>query len=289
MNNNQSIRILFALCLLTTWGTNSSLHAQDPILNSIIEIVSPVEIPALIKELGIQYDKQLLNEPNNISAYTSNYQRALNLGIYSTDLGYANINEQPGDALAFLNSVKSTAESLNIGEFIDFNKILSLAVNRDNLNKLLEETSITFENIARHLQSQNQTDLAALILTGGWIETAHIICQVARRLPNNRDLTDRIIQQKLILNQLIPVLRKYQGDPKTANLIGDLENLSRLLDKYSFNNSGSVQTKAETIGGIEVVVVEDVQSSPDIEISPQEIDQISGLVAQIRNAIIQTR
>ncbi len=286
--NIKIIRILLAFCLLA-WGSSSSVKAQDPILNSIIEIVSPVEIPALIKELGIQYDKQLLNEPSNISAYTSPYKRALNLGIYSTDLGYANINEQPGDALAFLNSVKSTAESLNIGEFIDFNKILSLAVNRDNLNKLLEETSITFENIARHLQTQNQTDLAALILTGGWIETAHIICQVARRLPDNRDLTDRIIQQKLILNQLIPVLKKYQRDPNTSSLVRDLESLSSLLDKYNFNTSGTVQTKAETIGGMEIVVVEDVQSSPDIIISPQEINQISGLVAKIRNAIIQTQ
>ena len=50
-----------------------------------------MEITMLIKEGGAVYDKQELNDHNNVSNYTTNFKKALNLGVYGTDLGYANI------------------------------------------------------------------------------------------------------------------------------------------------------------------------------------------------------
>ena len=50
---------------------------------------SPLETAMLIKNAGADYDEELLNPVNNSSRYITSKSRALNLGIYSTDLSFA--------------------------------------------------------------------------------------------------------------------------------------------------------------------------------------------------------
>lgn len=282
MKNRISILFLIA-AFLTNF---SQIFAQgDPLLNNIIKIVSPVEISDVIKTAGIQYNREILNNPQNI--YQTEFKQALNLGVYSTDLGYANINEQSKDALMYLTSVKKTADKLNLGDFIDVNKILGLAANKNNLNKLLEETSVTFENMSTYLQEQQKSNLAALIMVGGWLEILHITCQVAQQQPDNKEITSRIVEQKLILGQLLQVLENYQSDPNVANLTKDLSNLNTLFDKYNFDTNSSITTKEETIGGVEILVAEDTNISADIKLSLEELLKISKVVQDIRSVIIR--
>ena len=278
------ISILF---LIVAFSTNfSTVFAQgDPLLNNIIKIVSPVEISDVIKTAGIQYNRTILNNPQNI--YQTEFKQALNLGIYSTDLGYANINEQSRDALIYLTSVKKTADKLNLGDFIDVNKILGLAANKNNLNKLLEETSVTFENMSAYLQDQQKSNLAALIMVGGWLEILHITCQVAQQQPNNDELTGRIVEQKLILGQLLQVLDNYKSDPNIANLSNDLNNLNGLFAKYDFNTNNNVTTTEETIGGVQILVAEDTNAGADIKLTSDELIKISNMVNDIRSAVIR--
>ena len=63
------------------------------------QIPSPLEISVLLKESGTKYDHDLLNSPDNLASYNSNYKKALNLGIFGTDLGYTNIYEQNQDGI----------------------------------------------------------------------------------------------------------------------------------------------------------------------------------------------
>ncbi|NJO00560.1 MAG: hypothetical protein HC880_01750 [Bacteroidia bacterium] len=261
----------FLTSFLVLFLVIQTVSAQDPILNSIIKTVSPVEVSAMIKTLGIEYDKTLLNNPS--SRYQSDFKKALNLGVYSTDLGYANINDQKQDALTYINSLKQVADELSLGNFIDVGKILSLAINKNDLNKLLEETSLTFENMSEHLQKQNQANLAALILTGGWLESLYITCEVAKKRPDVKELADRIVEQKLVLNQLLPVLGQFQSDQGIFNLVADLQKLSGLFSRYNFGTGGDVSTTKETIGGVEVIVVQDNAVSPDICGNTRRIEQ----------------
>lgn len=263
-------------------------NAQDDILNTIIEIVSPVESAALIKQVGVSYNNQLLNNPAKYTAYQTDIKKALNLGIYSTDLGYATINEQNAEALSFLNAVKKTAEGIslkdgtNLGRFIDFNKILSLGANRQNLNKLLEETSNTFESMSLALERENRSDLAALILTGGWLETLHITCQVALTNPNQA-LDERVVQQKLILEKLMPVLSQFTGQSEYINgIYGDLSKLNQIYSKYTFGETASTSSTTTTEGGIEVLSVSGEADTSDVSLSKEDLQNISNLVSQIR-------
>ncbi|MCU0443400.1 MAG: hypothetical protein MUE85_00685 [Microscillaceae bacterium] len=280
---------LSILTLIALVWANTVVTAQTDVLNSLIKTVSPVEVSDLIKKQGIRYEKTILSDPMKTAAYQSDFKKALNLGVYSTDLGYSSIYEQNMEALSYLSSVKKMADGLNVGSYIDFNKILMLAQNKNDLNKLLDETSTTFENMSEHLEKQNQSKLAALILTGGWLETLFITCEVAKRQPN-QELHNRIVEQKLILDQILVALQPYQNDNTVKLLTSDLSNLSKLLGKYTFEvvkkNSQSEKKYIE-VNGEKIAVDEGEDQTNDVKLTPDDINRISGMVTEIRGQIIK--
>ena len=133
---------------LTDTTSAPQLEISQEVLSDIIQqIPSPLEISVLLKESGTNYDKSLLNKADNVSEYNSNFDKAVNLGIYGTDLGYTNIYEQNQDALFYLGSIRKLAEGLSIGQFFDFSAISRLATNSKNLDSLLLITTQNFNNI----------------------------------------------------------------------------------------------------------------------------------------------
>src|SRR5581483_9857721 len=55
--------------------------------NQIFSIPSPIQTALLIKKSGYTYNKAILNGSDNYSHCDTKYKKALNLGIYGTDLG----------------------------------------------------------------------------------------------------------------------------------------------------------------------------------------------------------
>src|SRR5688572_11149964 len=202
---------------------------SEGVIGDILQrIPSPLEISVLIKESGKKYNSAYLNSPDNISKYNSNYKRALNLGIYGTDLGYTNIYEQNQDGVKYMGAIKEMADGLNIGRFFDIETIGRLATNSKNLDSLLLITTQNFNDINHFLQSQNRSNLSVLLLTGGWLEALHITAEVAAATPDNVELRETIGSQKIILENIMLLLSFYKDtDPTMASLLNDLEELKK--------------------------------------------------------------
>src|SRR5690349_6947668 len=92
---------------------NQGPKIDDAVIGDILQqIPSPLEISVLLKESGKKYNVTYLNSPDNISKYNNNYKKALNLGIYGTDLGYTNIYEQNQDGVKYMATIKGLADGL---------------------------------------------------------------------------------------------------------------------------------------------------------------------------------
>jgi hypothetical protein len=246
-------------------------------------IPSPLEISVLLKESGKKYNGSYLNSPDNISKYNSNYQKALNLGVYGTDLGYTNIYEQNQDGVKYMSSIKNLADGLSIGQFFDIETIGRLATNSKNLDSLLLITTQNFNSINHYLQTQNRSNLSVLFLTGGWVEALNILCEVAAANPTNKELQETIGEQKIILENINLLLSFYkESDQNMAALLTDMEELKRLYDKVNITYTYSEST-FEIVDG--VMVIKD-NSSSSIQITPEDIANIKALISSIRNKII---
>jgi hypothetical protein len=263
---------------------NAGTSIDKEVINSVLQqIPSPLEISVLLKESGTKYDLTLLNSPDNIASYNSNYKKALNLGIFGTDLGYTNVYEQNQDGIKFLESVKKLADELNIGQFFDIKTIGRLAGNSRNLDSLLLITTQNFNSINGYLQAQGRSNLSVLLLSGGWLEAMHLTCDVALKDTKNKQLQETIGEQKIILEQIILLLSFYKdSDENMASLFKDMEEL-----KGAFNNISITylykESSMEVVNG--VAVIKD-NSTTTIRITEQDIAKIKAITSSIRNKII---
>lgn len=253
-------------------------------VNDILHrIPSPLEISVLLKESGKKYNSAFLNSPDNLSRYNTNYKRALNLGIYGTDLGYTNIYEQRQDGIRYMSSIRDLAVELNIGQFFEMETIGRLVSNSNNLDSLLLITTQNFNSINHYLQTQNRSHLSVLFLTGGWLEALHITCEVAKSNPGNVQLQEAIGTQKIILDNILHLLSFYkEKDHNMASLLSDLEPLKQSFDNVSITTIYR-PSSFEVVEG--VMVVKD-NSSSTVEITQADIESIRSNAQNIRTKII---
>ena len=260
-----------------------NLKFQEVLSDIIQQIPSPLEISVLLKESGTNYDKSLLNKAENVSQYNSNFDKAVNLGIYGTDLGYTNIYEQNQDALFYLGSIRKLAEGLSIGQFFDFSAISRLATNSKNLDSLLLITTQNFNNINSYLQNQERSNLSILILTGGWLEALHISNQVLQKNISNSELREKVGEQKIILENIMLLLTFYEdSDPNIADLKEKMQPLKAEFDKIEIAYTYEESTFEEVNG---ILMIKD-NSSSTIKISDQNIADIDRITKSIRSSII---
>ena len=268
---------------LSTAQAPESVISEEVLESILQQIPSPLEIAVLLKQSGTSYDNHLLNSASNISRYNSNFKKALNLGVYGTDLGYTNIYEKNQDALSYLTAIKDLSEGLSIGQFFNFGTIQRLATNSRNLDSLLLITTQNFNNINTHLQEQQRANLSVLLLTGGWLEAVHIICQVAERNPNNEELRERIGEQKIIMENIMLLLSFYSDSNPNMKELAD--QMAELQSK--FENIEITQTYAEsTLEEVNGIVTISNNSTTSISITDENIRDISTTTASIREYII---
>lgn len=291
--------ILLLALFLTSCGTSKKPDEQaflnsldsaksgptidEEVINSILQqIPSPLEISVLLKESGTKYNVGMLNTPDNLSKYNSNYKKALNLGVFGTDLGYTNIYEQNQDGIKYLSSIKSLADGLNIGQFFDIETIGRLATNSKNLDSLLLITTQNFNSINHYLQTQSRANLSVLLLIGGWVEAMQITCQVAAKDIKNKELQEKIGEQKIILEQIVLLLSFYKDDANMASLLNDMNELKVAFDKINITYTYKESTM-EIVDG--VAVIKD-NSTTTINVTNEDIEAIRTLTNSIRNKII---
>lgn len=268
---------------------NDTTKSQGPSISEEVigdilqQIPAPLEISVLLKESGQKYNASLLNTTDNTSRYNSNFKKALNLGIYGTDLGYTNIYEQNQDGVKYMSSIKELADGLNIGQFFDIETIGRLATNSKNLDSLLLITTQNFNSINHYLQTQSRANLSVLLLTGGWVEALHVVCNVAQANPSKKELQETIGEQKVILENIMLLLSFYKdSDPNMASLLADMEALKKEYDKVNITYTYKEST-FEIVDG--VMVIKD-NSTTTIDITPDDIKNIATSIKNIRNKII---
>jgi hypothetical protein len=255
---------------------------DEEVINAILDqIPSLIEISSILKQSGTKFNGSILNSPENVPKYNSNYKKALNLGIYGTDLGYTNIYEQNQQGIKYVSSIKSLADDLNIGQFFDVKTIAKLAASSSNLDSLLLLTTQNFNTINHYLQTQGRDNMSVLLLTGGWLEAMQITCHAAANKPSP-DLFNTIGEQKIILEQLLLLFSFYQNDSNMSELQADLEKLKAAYDKVAIKYVYKESTM-EIVNG--VAVIKD-NSTTTVEITKENVSEIQGIINSIRGKII---
>ncbi|MBA4241075.1 MAG: hypothetical protein C0448_10130 [Sphingobacteriaceae bacterium] len=247
----------------------------------LFSVPSPMQTALLIQKSGVAYDKAILNAGNKNGQYASDYTKSLNLGIYGADLGYVSMYNQTQDAIGYLSAVKNLADKLGVSAAFDQSTMKRINDNIANKDSMLMLVGIAYRASDAYLKTNKRTEISSLILTGGWIESMHFSVMAYNKKPTD-EIKYRIAEQKQALGSIVRLIKSHNL-PDAAELVTQLEDLSKIYEgvttKYNFVEPTTDEAKKTTY----------INSTTEISISKEQIEQIAAKVLAIRDKIINAK
>ncbi|WP_317898189.1 hypothetical protein [Aurantibacillus circumpalustris] len=246
----------------------------------LFSVPSPIQTAMLIQKSGVTYDKSILSSSNKVNTYSTDFSRALNLGIYGADLGYVSLNNQTQDALGYLASIKQLTDKLGISAAFDGPTMDRIKNNITNKDSMMVLVGIAYRGSDAYLKENQRTDISSLILTGGWIESMHFSL-TAYKVKSTDAIRFRIAEQKQAINSIIKILKNY-NNPEVIELNIALTALAEVYEgiqfKYNFVEPITDTAKKVTY----------INSTTEVIISDEQLSQITQKLNQIRGKIVNT-
>jgi len=224
-------------------GANSDefKEAEQSLKEQIEEVVynipSPTEIPYLLEATGADFNQTLINDKKKVDQYSSvSDKAALNLGVYAADIGYLVSYDKTQDAIDYLNVCKTLADNLGVIGAFDVAVLKKFEANIANKDSLASLFNTTISQVDRYLRDDSRNKLAALIVTGSFVEGLFISTGVVKSYPKNILPDDKrnlvltplmriILEQEKSVDELLRMLSNSGTEEPVPSLVKDLTAL----------------------------------------------------------------
>ena len=201
----------------------------------------PSEIPYLLMATGSDFDGTAVNEVSKVDDYTREITKsAINIGIYTTDIGYLISYDKTQSALEYIGACQKLSEAVGVNSVVNLEFMLRFEqnlLNKDSLKTLVDEVSNQSNKL---LESTGRLDIASLILSGSVVEGLYISTQLIKNYPEDtpseiRDLILEplikvVIDQKEGLDNLIQIVKKFDNNQTLSSLLMDLNKIKTIYD-----------------------------------------------------------
>lgn len=267
-------------------GANSDefKEAEQSLKEQIEEVVynipSPTEIPYLLEATGADYNQSLVNDKKKVDQYaTISDKAALNLGVYAADIGYLTSYDKTQDAIDYMNVCKTLADNLGVIGAFDVDVLKKFESNISNKDSLASLLNTTISQADRYLKDDSRNKLAALIVTGSFVEGLYISTGVVKSYPKNILPDD---QRNLILTPLMRIILEQEKS---------VDELLRML-----GNSGTEDPIPSIISDLTALqasyralnIEEQIKNNrADLVLTDKNLADITAIVEKLRKGITQ--
>jgi len=256
--------------------------SEEAIADIVQNIASPVEIAAILQALNVPFSAEYLATTQGADRLTTNFQKAVMLGIYGADLGYLNMYEKTGNSVDVLSTIKRLADGLRVGQYFDFETLKRLSVNKSDLDSLLFMSVNSYNQIDQYLRQNGRGSISALMIAGVWIEGQYLATQVVTD-HQDKVLRDRIGEQKIILGDLLMLLRPYrESNAEYASLYNMMEQISASYRDVRITYRLGEPETLEQDGRL--VMIQHEESI--VEMTDDQLIKIAELSGDVRNKLI---
>jgi hypothetical protein len=258
------------------------LEISKETIDDIIQSVSsPVEMAALVKDLGIKFSNKYLAPTDHADEISTSFKQALSLGIYGADLGYLNMYNKTASVIEYISAIKTLADEIRVGQFFDFTTLKRLAQNYQNLDSLMYLSLRSFNEMDQYLRDNDRSSISALVITGVWIEGLYLATQVANDAPHP-SLAERIGEQKIILEKLILIINNFSKDKQFAGLLEELNKINVLFKDVEISYKPGEPEPREENGML--IIIQNEESI--VKISDEQLNNIILVTKEVRNKLV---
>jgi hypothetical protein len=211
---------------------------------AIANIPSPANSMQDLGKWGVAYDNSIFNDVKNSSKYTTEFQKAINLGVYNIDMSYAMVSDKGEDVLKYMKNVVMLSEGLGLKGAINGmvgKRAESNLGNKDSLFKILDEIFVKSDD---YLRTNERVYTAASVFAGSWLESLYLVCEIGAKSTSaevKEKVNKHLWEQRFHLGNLIGLLNDYKDKKEASALVADLkpvhEEITAVKDSKSIDDA----------------------------------------------------
>ena len=227
-------------------GNDASAQAA-----SIYQMPTPNELFSIVRELDGSGNKSALSGVPNADRFATLNGRALNFGVYATDMVYASKFNIKSEVVRYYLACKKLGDQLGLANSFNGEVQQRLEKNLTHGDSLDVLTNEAYYGAYQKLQEENMGPTLALVLAGGWIETMHLVMDKVEVYSDKDPLIARIAEQKASLEQLIDIMDALKDDGNVAQIRASLTSIRDIYDQLNVvrtRNSGTSASGRMVLG-----------------------------------------
>jgi hypothetical protein len=195
------------------------------------EMPSPIEMAILVKHSGGTYDPDLLNPIKNLENYVTSGKKAMNLGVYSSDVGYTTLYKQTQETILFMNNIRKLSDDIGLSDAFDQSTFDRVEANIENRDSLLHIITGAYEVSNQYLKENNRMNTSILMIASGWVESMYLASKIGGEEGPMDQVAARIAEQKMVLERIVNAMALVKDDPMVSEFQGKLAALLAEFNK----------------------------------------------------------
>ncbi len=259
--------------------TENNDNPDGPIVE--YSVPTPNELFEIVKLQGGEQKVGLVNSLDGIENYIDHKSKCLNFGVYSADLAYMSCFGIGTEFLLYFKAIEELGEDLDISGAFDEDIMERIQSNEGDSDSLFAISNDSYFDSYLYLEENEKGVELALIMTGGYIESLHIVCNLVDTYVDDDPVIEKIGDQKLVLENLLDFILEYADDPMVSETMDDLIALSDVFENsMEFEESGtSIDSNEE---GTLIL-----SGGGSFNMTEQAFRDISAKAEELRNNIIK--
>ncbi|MGB6045983.1 MAG: hypothetical protein WBG34_00145 [Flavobacteriales bacterium] len=199
---------------------------------NLYQMPTPNELFQIVRTMSGEGQKRMMSPAKNVERYATTQKKALNFGVYATDLVYASTYKITSEVVRYYLTCKKLGDELGLGGSFsdkDFARLERNLTRGDSLDVISNEA---YDRAYRRMQDERMGSTLALVLAGGWVESMHLVSRQVLHFDAEDPLVMRVAEQKTSLDHLIDMMEQYKADPAVSEIRDKLLKLRDIYDTF---------------------------------------------------------
>lgn len=256
----ETVTLILAISLLSSCGDDSVVETkkQAPPKSDISEVgdsaklepvsqemlPSPLQVAILFKESGLAFNSANLLDPGLVDKASTELQKLLLLGAYSSDLAMASLHSEKGKAIDRLEMVSNLSMELGFGtRFNSKENLEKFEAHIDNVDSTAHFIASMEYDIEEYIHNNDEEDRSTIIFCGAWLQSLE---QGRLNLLDemNVEVIYQILDQQQIaklIDLMLSRINDYDNDSAFEKLQSAISNIKDHLNKFDISDIENIE------------------------------------------------
>ncbi|MCX6282428.1 MAG: hypothetical protein NTU51_10745 [Bacteroidetes bacterium] len=219
--------------------------------NLLYQFPTPFEVTLMLQRAKAGFIFKITNPPANLTKYSTEKAKALNLGVYSADLAYSATYNFVDETNKFIACTGKLANDLGIAGVYDPSLVDRVKKFNNNKDSLVNLVTKLFNKTNDFLSKNNRNQIAVLVATGTFVEALYLAASLNQVAADNKPISTVIFRQKDNLDKLVTLLTAYNMDSELKPIGDEVIKLKAIYTNYGLEADKKLpQQKAAEIGDL---------------------------------------